>query len=224
MPTARGTRRRSPSPSISTLIEQTSGVAGVGMTEVSVIGAPPRLAAAGTGSARPTVSARKSSSRLNVGDEQVVPRVAVDLEAHERQGVAGHDGATVREVGRAAVLEGGALLLLDRALELDPHHRADRLAVGVEQLVGDADLDRPALEDEVPPDELEVVRLVRVALVLGEQLAERVDVVEDAVRLGLAVDEAGVVEEEVEGELLGERVLELDLRAAACPGPGRRPS
>ena len=100
-----------------------------------------RAAGAGRGGKRigaPTVSRRKSSIRLKLGDEQVVPRIAVDLEAHERQGVAGPDGPAVGEVGRVAILDGGALLVLDRALELDPDDRPDRLAVGVEQLVGDA--------------------------------------------------------------------------------------
>ena len=61
-----------------------------------------------------------------------------------------------------------------------------------------------------------MVRLVRVALVLGEQLAERVDVVEHALRLRRAVDQTGVVEQEVEGLLFRERVLELDLRPAGA--------
>ena len=102
-------------------------------------------------------------------------------------------------------------------LNLTRDHGADRLAVGVEQLVGDADLDRPALEDQVPPDELEVVRLVRVLPWYSVRSWRKcVDVVEDAVRLRLAVDQAGVVEQEVEGQLLGQRVLELDLRAAGA--------
>ncbi len=55
---------------------------------------------------------------------------------------------------------------------------------------------------------------MRVALILGEDPAELVDVVEHAVGPGLAVDQAGVVEQEVERELLGEGVLELGLGPA----------
>src|SRR5262245_57645547 len=100
------------------------------------------------------------------GDVEIVARVAVHRVAHERQRLAGTHPAAMGEIWRAAVLDPGALLLLDAALELDPHDGADRLPVGVEQLVGDADLERSTLEDQVPPHHLEVVRLVRVALVL----------------------------------------------------------
>ncbi|BCB91051.1 hypothetical protein Psuf_083640 [Phytohabitans suffuscus] len=78
------------------------------------------------------------------------------------------------QVGRLAALLGGQLLGGDHLLQRDLHGGPQRLAAPVEERVLHVGLGKHAPEVEAPPVRVQVERLVRLGLELGER-EQRVD-------------------------------------------------